>query len=140
MIQRLLVFLAIVTISGCTSGETANVANAALIEDLESRLALANALQAKAEADAAVAKFERDQQRAKLTPTVGDNTVATERYRPGSEVAMCYKDYCPCDPPVEGPDMPLCDQLGEGIQPDVELMIAARAMREARRQIEAADY
>lgn len=53
---------------------------------------------------------------------------------------MCYKDYCPCDGEQGGPDMPLCDQLEQGIQPPVDLMIAGRAMREGRRQLEASGY
>lgn len=50
-------------------------------------------------------------------------------------VAMCFKDYCPCDPPQGGPDTVLCDQLEAGIEPDIQSMIAGRGMREARRQL-----
>lgn len=53
---------------------------------------------------------------------------------------MCYKDYCPCEGEQGGPDTPLCDQLEQGIQPPVDLMIAGRAMREGRRQLEASGY
>ncbi len=53
---------------------------------------------------------------------------------------MCYKDYCPCEGEQGGPDMPLCDQLEQGIQPPIDLMIAGRAMREGRRQLEASGY
>jgi hypothetical protein len=53
-----------------------------------------------------------------------------------ARAAMCYKDYCPCDAPQGGPDTVLCDQLEEGIEVPIDLMIAGRGMREARRQIE----
>lgn len=52
----------------------------------------------------------------------------------------CYKDYCPCEPPQGGPDQLLCDQLEEGIEVDVQLMIAGRGMREARRQLQETDF
>lgn len=48
----------------------------------------------------------------------------------------CYKDYCPCEPPQGGADTLLCDQLQEGIPVDIQLMIAGRGGREARRQLE----
>lgn len=46
----------------------------------------------------------------------------------------CYKDYCPCEAPQEGMDTLLCDQLEEGLEVDVQLMIAGRGFKEARRQ------
>ncbi|WP_422058637.1 hypothetical protein [Sphingomonas sp.] len=54
--------------------------------------------------------------------------------------AMCYKDYCPCDPPQGGPDQIICDQLEEGIDVPVEMLISGRGMREARRQMAEGDY
>lgn len=54
-------------------------------------------------------------------------------------VDMCYKDYCPCDPPQGGPDSVLCDQLEAGIPVEVDMMIAGRGMREGRRQLEEID-
>lgn len=51
-----------------------------------------------------------------------------------SRSRMCFKDYCPCDPPQQGMDTVLCDQLEQGLEVDVELMIAGRGFREARRQ------
>lgn len=54
---------------------------------------------------------------------------------PSRYPSMCYKDYCPCKAPQGGPDMILCDQLEQGIDPAVDLMIAGRKMREARRQV-----
>ncbi len=53
---------------------------------------------------------------------------------------MCYKDYCPCDPPQGGPDQIICDQLEEGIDVPVEMLISGRGMREARRQMAEGDY
>ena len=53
---------------------------------------------------------------------------------------LCYKDYCPCEPPQGGPDMQACDMLQAGIPVDARMMIAGRAMREARRQIATGDY
>lgn len=50
-------------------------------------------------------------------------------------VAMCFQDYCPCDPPQGGPDAGLCRQLRAGMDVDPELMSAAAMMRDARRQI-----
>ncbi|MFZ5701801.1 MULTISPECIES: hypothetical protein [Pseudomonadota] len=55
-------------------------------------------------------------------------------------VDLCYKDYCPCEPPQGGPDMQACDMLQAGIPVDDRMMIAGRAMREARRQIATGDY
>jgi hypothetical protein len=46
----------------------------------------------------------------------------------------CYRDYCPCDPPQEGMDSVLCDQLEAGLNVPIESMIAGRGFREARRQ------
>ncbi|MCP3729279.1 hypothetical protein M9978_02460 [Sphingomonas sp. MG17] len=54
--------------------------------------------------------------------------------------AMCYKDYCPCEPPQGGPDTVICDQLEAGIDVSIEMLIAGRGMREARRQISEGDY
>jgi hypothetical protein len=59
---------------------------------------------------------------------------------PELSLNLCYKDYCPCEPPQGGPDQILCDQLEAGIDVDVQLMIAGRGMREARRQIDASRY
>lgn len=53
---------------------------------------------------------------------------------------MCYKDYCPCEGEQGGPDMTLCDQLEQGIDVDIRLMIAGRSMREVRRQLATGDY
>jgi hypothetical protein len=53
---------------------------------------------------------------------------------PSRYPGMCYKDYCPCKEPQGGPDMILCDQLEQGTDPSVDLMIAGRSMRQARRQ------
>lgn len=55
-------------------------------------------------------------------------------------VEMCFKDYCPCDPPQGGPDTVICDQLEQGIPVDIQLMIGGRGMREARRQMAEGDY
>ncbi|WP_301090102.1 hypothetical protein [Sphingomonas sp.] len=57
-----------------------------------------------------------------------------------SPVEMCFKDYCPCDPPQGGPDTVICDQLEQGIPVDIQLMIGGRGMREARRQMAEGDY
>ena len=56
---------------------------------------------------------------------------------PSRYPSMCYKGYCPCKTPQGGPDMILCDRLEQGNDPAVELMIAGRKMREARRQMAA---
>ena len=54
--------------------------------------------------------------------------------------SMCFKDYCPCDPPQEGMDSILCDQLEQGIEVDTRMMIAGRGGREMRRQMATGDY
>lgn len=53
---------------------------------------------------------------------------------------LCYKDYCPCEQPQEGMDMILCDQLEEGLDVPIELMIAGRGSRESRRQMRELGY
>lgn len=53
---------------------------------------------------------------------------------------MCYKDYCPCDPPQEGMDSIICDQLQSGIAVAPETMIAGRGSREYRRQAAAIGF
>lgn len=53
-------------------------------------------------------------------PTVGAD--------PGRPVAMCYRDYCPCQPPQYGTDMILCDQLRRGVQPEERHMIIGREL------------
>ncbi|EQB13259.1 hypothetical protein [Sphingobium lactosutens] len=55
-------------------------------------------------------------------------------------VAMCYKDYCPCEGDQQGMDTVLCDQLEAGVDVDVRMMIAGRGNREVRRQLETGDY
>jgi anti-sigma factor RsiW len=54
--------------------------------------------------------------------------------------SMCFKDYCPCDPPQEGMDSILCDQLEQGMEVDTRMMIAGRGGREMRRQLATGDY
>lgn len=82
----------------------------------------------------------RDQEDAERRRTAVSSEDGVSGSAPVRAVAMCYKDYCPCDPPQGGPDSVLCDQLEEGIRPEVDLMIAGRGMREARRQIATGDY
>jgi hypothetical protein len=69
------------------------------------------------------------------TKPSGSTNVAAKR-----PIDMCYKDYCPCDPPQGGPDALLCDRLQEGLPVETEMMINSRALREARRQIAESDY
>ena len=54
----------------------------------------------------------------------------------GTPIDMCYKDYCPCEPPQDGMDSLLCDQLEERREVSIDMMIAGRGMREARRQMD----
>ncbi|WP_373487473.1 hypothetical protein [Blastomonas sp.] len=53
---------------------------------------------------------------------------------------LCFKDYCPCEPPQGGPDMLLCDMLETGQPVDEQMLISGRAMREVRRQLDTGDY
>ena len=87
-----------------------------------------------------VLRENRDLQEAKARATAASSGGGAGATPPTRSVAMCYKDYCPCDPPQGGPDSVLCDQLEEGIRPEVDLMIAGRGMREARRQLATGDY
>ncbi len=83
----------------------------------------------------------RDREDAALHSTAATGLVADAgASAPVHSVAMCFKDYCPCEAPQGGPDSVLCDQLEEGIEPDIQLMIAGRGMREARRQMATGDY
>lgn len=87
---------------------------------------------------------ERLEQRQQVTAAVvdkrmGDRSAANEAQAepaipptPSRYPNMCYKDYCPCEGAQGGPDEILCDQLEQGVDPAVDLMIAARKMRQAR--------
>lgn len=56
--------------------------------------------------------------------------------RPRPEpVAMCWQDYCPCEPPQGGPDQGICRQLRAGMHVEDQMMAAAAMMRDARKQM-----
>lgn len=48
---------------------------------------------------------------------------------------MCYKDYCPCQGKQSSIDMMLCDRLEEGLDVDLEMMISARSLRQAEKEM-----
>lgn len=98
------------------------------------------------ELNTALAANELLNARARIAPAIAapvddapmDDIPLADQHIP-APLDMCYKDYCPCDPPQGGPDTVLCDQLEEGRPVQVDMMIAGRGMREARRQLEEFD-
>lgn len=80
---------------------------------------------------AAVEAFENAEREAS-TPAIPKPEPMAAQPEP---VAMCYKDYCPCEGEQGGPDMLLCDRLEAGLPVETDMMITGRTMREARRQL-----
>lgn len=87
-------------------------------------------------ADEALSAASNAVERPGVEAATGQTVAQASSQYPGK----CYKDYCPCDPPQGGGDSVLCDQLEEGQDPDINLMIAGRGMREARREMDTGDY
>jgi hypothetical protein len=139
LVMRVAPIAALTMLGACQPDRSAELANAtAQIEKLKQDLAMERANAAKLRADAAVADYERS---AGLRDKPKQSVAAAEPVAEAKPAAaMCYKDYCPCDPPQEGMDSILCDQLEAGVPVDVQLMIAGRGGREYRRQMAAGDY
>lgn len=104
------------------------------VRELEEATASLNAINAEI--------VEAERRRAELEAQEAEEAAraAAQAAADPEPVDLCYKDYCPCEPPQGGPDMQACDMLQAGIPVDERMMIAGRAMREARRQIATGDY
>lgn len=124
-----------IAVTGCGSVDTskADVANLTnVVQARDAEIANLNAEIADLNAERA-AKVELPEPR--VQPR--EESVAVV---PKPRQAKCYKDYCPCDLPQGGPDSILCDQIEQGIEVDVQMMIAGRGMREARRQMATGNF
>jgi len=143
--HHLLPVLALLALTSCQAAPPSEVASnstsdpgstATLLADRDQQIAKLTAEVASLKAAAAAAGAKTSTLRPAVDAVEANETRAPTK----AAVAMCYKDYCPCDPPQGGPDSVLCDQLEAGEDVAVDSMIAGRGMREARRQIQASGF